>query len=483
MKLIKNLRKHKVLCVWICLLLVIGVGAVIVFGENRFTIAVELCGQEEMSVEYGTQYEELGAKAVIRGTLFFKDGFSPNVTIQTEGVADTAKVGCYTISYQASICGLTGTANRTIHVVDSTAPDIKLDGDTEISLYVGDEYQEPGYSAWDACDGELTQAIQVIQSDDAIVYTVTDEAGNTATVQRSIVWNLPPTPRILLEGGNMVTIHAGEKFEDPGFTVAYDGDENLASEVIVCGEVNIYRAGTYELTYHVADWQGNKDSVVRTVVVSPVPQPEVVVPEGKVIYLTFDDGPSIYTPELLAVLEKYNVKATFFVVDTGNRHLIKDIVAGGHAIGIHSCTHKYRSIYASEEAYFNDILTMQRLIYEDTGVMTTLVRFPGGSSNTASVFNKGIMTRLTQALTDTGFQYFDWNVDSCDASDAHSSKQVRQYIIYGVQQQDVSVVLQHDTLLYSIQAVEEVIKWGLENGYTFLPLEPSSPIVHSKLRN
>lgn len=478
-----NLKKHKVLCVLICFLMVIGLGAVALFSINRFTITVEPCGDAEITMEYGEQYTDLGAKSVVQGTLFFKGGFSPATEVEIEGTVNTGKTGTYTITYRTEFLGLTASAERTIHVVDTTAPIIQLDGETEIHLYVGDEYAEPGYSAWDARDGELTQAVEVVREGDTIRYSVMDAAGNSATALRSIVWDLPTTPRILLTGGSVFNMNAGEKYEEPGFTVAYSGEQGLTDLVTVSGEINIYVPGTYELTYHVADAQGNADTVVRTVVVSAVPQPEVVVPEGKVIYLTFDDGPSIYTPELLEVLAKYDVKATFFVVKTENFHMIKDIAAGGHAIGIHSCTHKYKNIYASEEAYFNDVSTLQQLIYDETGVMTTLVRFPGGSSNTVSLFNKGIMTRLTQLLTDTGFQYFDWNVDSCDASIAQDAKQVSQYIIYGVQKQDISIVLQHDTSSYSVKAVERVIKWGLENGYTFLPLEPSSPAVHSKLRN
>ena len=483
MRFFAKLKQHKVLCLLLAVLMIAAVAAVMLLGVNRFVLAVEPCGETEIVVEFGEVYTENGANALIRGTHFFKNGFAPDVIVETAGTVDTAKVGTYTISYHASFLGLTGTAQRTVRVVDTTAPVIQLEGDAEVHLYVGDEYSEPGFTAWDACDGELSQSIQTVQDGDVITYTVTDKAGNTATAQRTIVWNLPPTPRIFLEGGEVFNMNAGQKYVEPGFTVVCAGEQDLASSVTVSGNVNIYVPGTYELTYQVADGQGNTDTAVRSVVVSAVPQPEVVVPEGKVIYLTFDDGPSIYTPELLEVLAKYNVKATFFVVNTENFHMVKDIVAGGHAIGIHSCTHKYKNIYASEEAYFNDISTLQQLIYDETGVMTTLVRFPGGSSNTVSSFNKGIMTRLTKLLTDTGFQYFDWNVDSGDASFAHSSREVYQYITYGATKQDISIVLQHDTQLFSIQAVEKVIQWGQENGYTFLPLEPSSPVVHSKLRN
>jgi peptidoglycan/xylan/chitin deacetylase (PgdA/CDA1 family) len=129
------------------------------------------------------------------------------------------------------------------------------------------------------------------------------------------------------------------------------------------------------------------------------------------------------------------------------------------------------------------MLKMQSIIEEYTGVRTTLVRFPGGSSNTISNFNPGIMTRLTKTLNEMGFQYFDWNVNSGDAGLTKKKDRVVEYVIEGVREYQVSVVLQHDIKKYSVEAVEEIILWALENGYEFLPLEPNSPNAHHRVRN
>ena len=94
-------------------------------------------------------------------------------------------------------------------------------------------------------------------------------------------------------------------------------------------------------------------------------------------------------------------------------------------------SHEYKSIYASADAYFEDLLTMQQLIYDLTGVQTYLMRFPGGSSNTVSSFNSGIMSRLAYALESMGYQYFDWNVNSRDAEGARSASAVAENIIRG----------------------------------------------------
>ena len=189
-------------------------------------------------------------------------------------------------------------------------------------------------------------------------------------------------------------------------------------------------------------------------------------------------------PLELDVLKNYNVKATFFVVKTAYISTIKRISQEGHTLAMHSTNHKFSQIYASDEAYYKDLYTIQGVIKSLTGQEPTLLRFPGGSSNTASrVYNKGIMTRLTQSVQEEGFRYFDWNVDSNDAGGARTANQVYNNVIKGVKNRKISIVLQHDTKGFSVNAVERIIQWGLKNGYTFLPLEQDSPICHHNVNN
>ena len=126
---------------------------------------------------------------------------------------------------------------------------------------------------------------------------------------------------------------------------------------------------------------------------------------------------------------------------------------------------------------------MQQVIQDATGVETWLLRFPGGSSNTISRKNHGLMTYLTQAVEDCGFSYFDWNVDSGDAGNAKTSDAVFQNVVDGVQENSYSVVLQHDIHSCSVDAVERIILWGQRNGYQFLPLQIDSPVVHHVVLN
>ena len=276
---------------------------------------------------------------------------------------------------------------------------------------------------------------------------------------------------------------AGEDFSDPGWSAMDNVSGDLNDRVKVDGFVDKYLAGSYQLTYTVKDDSGNTAEAYRTVLVEGKGLPETVKPSGKVIYLTFDDGPGPYTDDLLRVLDKYNAKATFFVVNTDYVDMVQDIVAQGHSIGIHSVCHDYNVIYESSEAYFQDILGMQQIIYEKTDVMTYLMRFPGGSSNTVSRFNPGIMTYLTQAVEDCGFRYFDWNVDSMDAGGAKDWEEVYENVIDGAKKRNISIVLQHDIKGFSVDAVEKILIWGRENGYQFLSLDMTSPTSHHGVNN
>ena len=126
---------------------------------------------------------------------------------------------------------------------------------------------------------------------------------------------------------------------------------------------------------------------------------------------------------------------------------------------------------------------MQDIIEQYTGIRTNLLRFPGGSSNKVSSSNKGLMTRLTKMVEELGFVYFDWNVDSMDAGGAKTAQQVFNNVTRGVQGKTNSVVLMHDIKGYTVDAIERIIVWGLQNGYTFLPLTENSPTCHHRINN
>lgn len=207
--------------------------------------------------------------------------------------------------------------------------------------------------------------------------------------------------------------------------------------------------------------------------------------KGKVVYLTFDDGPSIYTNDILNTLDKYNVKATFFVTCSGDINgLAKKILDKGHTLALHTCTHKYSNIYSSEDAYFNDLNEISTRVENITGYKSKYIRFPGGSSNTVSRFNRGIMTRLTKKVQENGYKYYDWNIDSNDAAGANKD-QVYSNVIGPLKNSNrtTNMVLMHDTKSSTKDALDNIIKDALDMGYTFSNINDYTSEIHHGVNN
>ena len=207
----------------------------------------------------------------------------------------------------------------------------------------------------------------------------------------------------------------------------------------------------------------------------------------KVVYLTFDDGPSANTEKVLDILKKENVKATFFV--TGNNpkynHLMKRAKEEGHAIGLHTYTHDYSKVYSSEEAYFDDLQNISDLVEKVTGEKTKILRFPGGSSNLVSAkYTKGIMSSLTKRVKEKGYQYFDWNCDSTDA--AGNNVPVERLVKNASSGQGEQInVLMHDTDAKdtTVEALPQIIKSYRSRGYVFQALTEKSFAPRHKVNN
>mgnify|MGYP000845306580 CR=1 FL=1 len=195
----------------------------------------------------------------------------------------------------------------------------------------------------------------------------------------------------------------------------------------------------------------------------------------KVIYLTFDDGPSTLTVPLLNVLDKYHVKATFFVVGINDKNEasdLKEIVRRGHAIGVHSYTHNYRQIYASPEAFFSDFDEMHSLIKNATGIDTKIYRFPGGSVN---AYNKKTRKAIIQNLKQRGYVFFDWNAGGGDAVVHPQAAKILSEALTTTHMHDNSVVLFHNSSVKSVtlSIIPQFISTLQKEGYTFAVLNPS----------
>lgn len=468
-------KKNKKLVIAVTGIVVTLLFLIILF-LSLFNININLNGSPKETIEYGDTYTEQGATAA------FNTPASKNVPLNVtiKGSVDSSKLGTYHIHYKAKKGIFSVQKSREVKIVDTKAPIIELNKIDGYYPKTGETYQEEGFTATDNYDGDITSKIKRTEDKNVITYTVSDSSGNKTSVQRTIEYNDGIAPTITLNGDSDITIKAGTRFEDPGCTAKDSHGNDISDSVSVSDNISTYRAGTYTITYSVTDKFGNETSIDRTVTVEAVKQTATTSSGNKVVYLTFDDGPGAHTQQLLDILDKYNVKVTFFVtnVNSGYENMIAKEAAAGHTVAIHSASHDYKKIYSSVDAYFADLNEMSDIIYAQTGQRPKLIRFPGGSSNTVSLkYCSGIMTTLTKAVTDQGYKYFDWNVSSGDAGGTTSTEEVYQNVVNGMKSHNVSVVLQHDIKGFSVNAVERIIQWGLANGYTFLPLTTSTESI------
>ncbi|MDO4198249.1 MAG: polysaccharide deacetylase family protein [Erysipelotrichaceae bacterium] len=460
-----RIKKENLLLIFISLIII---GGMFIFANGWY---IDFAEAENIEIEYGYNIPDPGAR--LKGKLFFRNGIKLNTV--KEGDCDTSKDEACEIKYKASFLSLNKELDQKITVVDNTPPVITLVNEDSHIEY-GINYTEEGYSAYDNKDGDLTDFVIVEEHKNEILYYVSDSAGNVAEAKRIITDTTAPDMK--LNGPEEVSVRKGYKYNDQG-AKAYDmKDGDISDRIRVESDVNTDKVGDYEVVYYVSDEAGNESKIVRKVKVSDEMNGE------KTIYLTFDDGPCSYTRELLDVLKKYDVKATFFVVGNGNPEILKRIVDEGHSIGIHSYTHNYSEIYSSVDAYFEDLEKEAAVIENATGVRTNLLRFPGGSSNMVSAkYCTGIMSTLVEMVSDRGYYYFDWNVLSGDAGETTDTDVVYSNIIRGIENRETSVVLQHDIKYFSVSAVEDVITYCLSKGYTFAPLSSSSPTCHHGVNN
>jgi len=207
--------------------------------------------------------------------------------------------------------------------------------------------------------------------------------------------------------------------------------------------------------------------------------------QEKIAYLTFDDGPSSNTEKILEILDKYNIKATFFVVGpqyTSKDNLLKKIVQSGHDLAIHSYEHNYNYIYYSKENYLKDFYNCLNWIKKVTGVTPKLYRFPGGSSNT--IASKNLIQSIIKELNEKGFTHADWNVDTLDSYCKNEPNKIINNALNSIKKNENNnhyhqTVLMHDDIYKpaTIKALPSIIEKIISKGYHFEPLKENSHII------
>ncbi|ERI95038.1 polysaccharide deacetylase [Clostridiales bacterium oral taxon 876 str. F0540] len=200
----------------------------------------------------------------------------------------------------------------------------------------------------------------------------------------------------------------------------------------------------------------------------------------KIVYLTFDDAMSNNTIKILDTLKKYNVKATFFpnIIDKPEnrefqRQMLKRMAAEGHSIGNHTASHNYSYVYSSVDNYIADTNKLNDFIYEAAGIRPNILRFPGGSNNQVSWRYSGkefMGKQLIPKMKELGYQYFDWNVSSSDASATTLSKDaIIKNVLNGAKGKQKAIVLMHESAAKTTtaDALSNVIEGLKAMGYNF----------------
>lgn len=206
----------------------------------------------------------------------------------------------------------------------------------------------------------------------------------------------------------------------------------------------------------------------------------------KIVYLTFDDGPSKNTQRVLDILDQYGAKATFFVVghDPDHYDMIKKAYDDGNTIGLHSFTHDYAQVYSSEDAYFNDLDQIAQVVNDQIGYVPYLVRFPGGSSNTISEkYCSGIMDVLVNDVPARGYQYYDWNASSGDGAVCSTDQVIQSSCAYDSYPN--IILLCHDaaTKDTTVEALPKIIEHYQALGYQFQAIDRTTMVPHHKVAN
>lgn len=193
----------------------------------------------------------------------------------------------------------------------------------------------------------------------------------------------------------------------------------------------------------------------------------------KVVYLTFDDGPSrAVTPHILEILKQNDVKATFFILGTMGKYypdLIKQEYDEGHYIANHGYSHVYSKIYESKEAFLEEIEETEKVIRKalnDETYKSHLFRYPGGA--VGGKYND-IKQEFKQVLAENEYGYIDWNALTRDSEGKFTKEELIENAKKTCSGKNTVVLLMHDAgnKITTYEALNDIILYLKEEGYEF----------------
>ena len=459
---------------------VLIIGTIIIFKKDK--IEVQLNGENNIQIKAKEEYADAGF-------IVFKNDKELNkkdYTYEEINTVDTNTLGKYYITYKINYKNEEYEVVRTIEVIDDEKPILTVNLDKiERDYCTQKDKTKLEYTSVDNYDGDITDKINIEEKDNRVILTTTDTSGNTSLLELPITYiNKPSTETTFkVNGYSKMYIPINTKYNEEGASIKDGCGKVLSDDIITTGSVDTNIIGEYTIKY-----TSKKDTsllTTRTVIVyEPNTKTIQKTSSEKVIYLTFDDGPYVYTNRILEILKKYNVKATFFVTNQfpSYTHLIQDEYNQGHTVAVHTYTHKW-NVYESIDSYVNDFNKMNNLIQKYTGNESQIFRFPGGSSNTISRnYAKGIVSAVASYMTEKGYVYFDWDVDSTDAAGG-SQTAIYNNVVNGVKKCSRCVVLMHDIQYNTYMQLDNILKTLTSQGYVFGTLSTGSPTCHHGINN
>lgn len=399
---------------------------------------------------------------------------------------DTQKLGKYVIVYLLD----DEEYQLDVEVVDTKAPTFEVNKDviTDTSGQIKAEELVKNIKDETKTKVFFKENYDLKKAGNLKVTVVVEDEGKNQTEKKTTIQLVEDKEAPSLEGLQDFTVLQNKEIDYLKDISAKDDYDPQPSIQVDDSQVDLSKLGTYKVIYTVTDRSKNKNVYEKTVsVVDTLIQKDKGQSSEKIVYLTFDDGPSANTKKILDILDQYHVKATFFVTGTNQKYnyLIKEAHNKGHTIALHTYCHDYQKVYQSVDAYFDDLTKVGDMVKEEIGYVPKFIRFPGGSSNTISRrYCPGIMTKLTQEVKNRGYQYYDWNADSTDASG--NNVPVSQLVKNATLSNATNInILCHDTDAKgtTVQALPSIIKYYQQKGYQFKGIDENSFTPHQGVNN
>lgn len=449
----------------------IGAGIIVLLVVGFFSFRkpqIEFEKTREVEINSGADYSKFIKKV--------NEGKEEDIRIDNSKV-DITKLGEYPVVYQLGDYKKT----KTIKVVDTRAPEFDVVSKTvEISDEI-DPYQLVKNIEDDTKTTVLFKKDYHFKKagEYEVKVTVKDEAKNEKTKNVKIKVFEDKEPPVITGKDRQFVV--GTKIDLKTLVSVEDQNDSNPSLTVRYDHFDNKTIGEYKIDYIAQDKYKNKSK--KTLTITMIDKPKL---EDKIVYLTFDDGPSKNTPEVLKILKQYGCSATFFITgrNANYRRYIKEAYNQGHTIGLHTYSHNYSRIYASTDAYFNDLEKVGNLAKDYIGFKPQYIRFPGGSSNTVSKqYSKGIMKKLSQMVQNKGYTYYDWNAENGDGFEKMTQKEM---IKRGTASQAKKIMmLMHDAngKEDTVKTLPQIIEYYQNRGYVFKAIDETAIVPHHPIHN